>query len=84
MRVRRLGGALVVLGLLGPTTGAGAQGPCEDDLQVARIVIERALAAARRAELDAAQVMATMQKEMARVRAEHEALKKALTREAPK
>ena len=84
MRLTVLARVLLAAPLLLPTTFAVAQEACEDTLQVTRIVLERALTAARRAELDAAQVMAAMQREMARVRAENDALKKALTKEAPK
>ena len=67
---RVLVSVLLAAPLLLPTTFAVAQEACEDTLQVTRIMLERSFAAARRAELDAAQVMAAMQKEMARLRAE--------------
>lgn len=82
--MKRTFGSLALAALLLMPGSLAAQEACEDTLQVTRIVLERALVAARRAELDAAQVMAAMQREMARVRAENDALKKALTKEAPK
>ena len=82
--MRRTFGSLLLAALLLAPVSVAAQASCEDDLHVTRIVLERALTAARRAELDAAQVMAAMQREMARVRAENDALKKALTKEVPK
>lgn len=82
--MKRTFGSLALAGLLVAPVSLAAQEACEDTLHVTRIVLERALTAARRAELDAAQVMAMMQKEMAKVRAENEALRKALAPEAPK